>query len=55
MKHGVKPTRKQKERIEAAGLNSDNWLVVKDCPSCFEIVHKVSNKTRKLERSNNHA
>lgn len=48
MKHGKNPTRSQSDRIEAKKLNPANWLVVKDCPECFEIVHRVSGKTRKL-------
>lgn len=46
MKHRKKPTRAQKIRIKSKGLNLDNWLVVKDCPECFEVVHRVSGKTR---------
>jgi hypothetical protein len=46
LKHGKKPTRAQKIRIKFKGLNPDNWLVVKDCPQCFEVVHRVSGKTR---------
>ena len=48
MKHGIRPTRIQKIRIKSHGLNPENWLVVKDCKECFQIVHKVSGKTRKL-------
>lgn len=48
MKHGVKPTRTQKERIEKLRLNPENWFVVKDYPTCFEIVHRVSGERRKL-------
>jgi hypothetical protein len=50
MKHGKNPTVKQKERIKSLRLNPKHWLVVKDCPACFEIVHRVSGKTRRLER-----
>ena len=48
MKHGKNPTRRQKERIKKLGLNPENWLIVKDCQECFEIVHRLSGKTRKL-------
>ncbi|WP_420795748.1 DUF6906 family protein [Desulforamulus putei] len=48
MKHGKRPTRAQKIRIKSLGLNPDNWLVVKDCRECFQVVHKVSGKTRKI-------
>jgi len=47
-KHGKNPTRAQKERLEKLKLNPGNWLVVKDIPGCFEIVHRVSEKRRKL-------
>lgn len=30
MKHAKRPTRKQKVLIQAARLNYENWLVVKD-------------------------
>jgi hypothetical protein len=50
LKHGKKPTRAQKEKIKSLNLNPENWLIVKDCPECFEIVNRVSGKTQKLER-----
>lgn len=46
MKHGKRPTRRQKALIQAAGLNPDNWLVVKDTKPTMTIVHRVSDKTR---------
>ncbi len=30
MKHGKKPTLRQKKLMQAARLNYENWLVVKD-------------------------
>lgn len=51
LKHGRRPTRGQKIRIKSFGLNPDNWLVVKDCKECFEVVHRVSGKTRTLKES----
>ena len=47
-KSGKNPTRAQKERLEKLGRNSDNWLIVRDAPKCFEIVHRVSGKRRTL-------
>lgn len=46
MKQGKRPTKAQKLRIKDMGLNYDNWLVVKDTPVLFEIVHRISGKTR---------
>ena len=51
LKHGKRPTRAQKIRIKSFGLNPENWLVVKDCKDCFEVVHRVSGKTRTLKRN----
>jgi sarcosine oxidase gamma subunit len=44
VKHGKNPTKAQKIRIKALGLNPDEWLVVKDCKDCFQLVHRVSRK-----------
>ncbi|PWV90242.1 hypothetical protein DFQ01_14418 [Paenibacillus cellulosilyticus] len=46
MKHGKNPTRRQKMGIQAAGLTSDNWLVVKDLPGEMTIVHRLIDQTR---------
>ena len=32
MRHGKKPTRKQKIRLGQAGLSPENWLVVREAP-----------------------
>lgn len=48
MKHGKNPTKAQKIFIKACRLNYENWLVVKDNAQAFEIVHRISGKTRKL-------
>lgn len=50
MKHGKRPTRKQKLILRKYKLDPDNWLIVKDCAECFEIVNKVSGKTRRFNR-----
>lgn len=47
-KNGKGPTRKQKEKLKSLDLDTRGWLVVRDCPNCFEIVHRVSNERRKL-------
>ena len=47
MKHGRKPTVKQCNMIRAAGLNVENWLVVKDTPELMDLVHRHSDRTRR--------
>ncbi|WCK55400.1 hypothetical protein PP175_05460 [Aneurinibacillus sp. Ricciae_BoGa-3] len=46
MKQGKRPTRKQKEAMLFARLNSDNWLVAKSLPDKLHIVHRESNRER---------
>lgn len=46
MKHGKRPTKKQKIEIKEKKLNPENWLVVKDTPNVFEIVHRESGNER---------
>lgn len=47
MRHGKKPTRKQKIRLGQAGLSPENWLVVRQKPDGeLVILHKHSNKVR---------
>jgi len=48
MKHGKRPTRKQKQVIEAAGWNIHNWLVSKAETKQLLIVHRYSGKTREI-------
>lgn len=48
MKHGTKPTRAQKQFLESKKLNVENWLVIKDTPEAMTIIHRQSNKTRKI-------
>lgn len=50
MKHGKRPTRLQKIAIKAAGLNPENWLVVKNCGDGLEVVHRHSGKTRTITK-----
>lgn len=48
MKHGVNPTRSQKKILAEHRLNPKNWLVVKDTPEAMELVHRNSDKTRRI-------
>lgn len=40
MKHGKKPTNKQKQAIERAGLKADKWLVTKSLSGELHLVTK---------------
>lgn len=48
MKSGKNPTKKQMIRLKSLLPAPENWLIVKDCPSCLQVVHRVSKETRKL-------
>ena len=47
MKHGKKPTLAQKKLMVKWRLDPTMWLVVKDTQVRMEIVHRLSDKTRK--------
>ncbi|WP_397359520.1 DUF6906 family protein [Oscillibacter sp.] len=47
MRHGKKPTRKQKIRLGQAGLSPENWLVVKQKRNGeLVILHKTNDQIR---------
>ena len=48
IKHGKKPTREQRKLIQSKGLDSAVWLVVKDTPEKMELVHRYSDRTRRI-------
>lgn len=48
MKHGVKPTRQQKKLIQSKGLDPAVWLIVKDTPDRIELVHRYSDRTKRI-------
>ena len=48
MKHGKKPTRSQKLLIKQWRLNPENWMVERDTPDQMVLVHRYSDKTRKI-------
>lgn len=50
MKHGKRPTVKQKMFMTKWHLNYENWLVVKDTPTEMEIVHRISGKIRVIKK-----
>ena len=47
MKHGCKPTYEQRKLISHWGLDTYNWLVVKDTPTELVLVHRNSDQTTK--------
>lgn len=49
MKHGKNPTVAQKKRIAGYNLNSENWLIIKDCADVFMIKHRTSGKVKNFE------
>ena len=48
MKHGKKPTREQMKLMVKWKLDPTMWLVVKDMPTQMELVHRHSDKTKKI-------
>ena len=55
MKHGCKPTREQRKFLQKWKLDPAMWFVVKDTPERMELVHRYSDKTRRVihkERKN---
>lgn len=51
MKHGKKPTLKQKKELTKHKLNPENWLVVKDTPEQLKVINRNSGKTRTFNRN----
>lgn len=48
MKHGKNPTRKQKIHIKKAGLNPNNWLVVKNIAGQLHLINRETGRPRKI-------
>lgn len=48
MKQGRKPTRRQMDKLKKLGLVPQNWLISKNTPTCFEVVHRISGAVRRL-------
>jgi membrane-bound lytic murein transglycosylase MltF len=46
MKKGKKPTRNQKKLIKSAGLNPDNWFIVKNPSGELHLVHRETGTHR---------
>lgn len=50
MKQPKKLTRQLKESVAAYGLNTDNWMLLKDGDTYVTIIHKASRKTRIIDK-----
>ena len=50
MKQPKKLTRNLKEAVTAYGLAADNWMLLKDGGTYVTIIHKVSRKTRVIDK-----
>jgi len=50
MKHGKRPTRKQKMLMQAARYNCENWLVVKDTAEEMVIQNRQTDTTRTIRK-----
>lgn len=50
MKQPKKLTRQLKEAVTAYGLTADNWMLLKDGDTYVTIIHKVSRKTRVIDK-----
>ena len=48
MKHGCRPTREQRKLMEKRKLDPAVWLVVKDTPTEMVLVHRHSDKTKRV-------
>ncbi len=50
MKHGKKPTVAQRKLMAAYGINSENWLVVKDLTDVMIICHRHFDRTKEIRK-----
>ena len=48
MKHGKKPTVAQRKLISSKGLDPTVWFVTKDTPKHMELVHRYSDRTKRV-------
>lgn len=48
MKHGKKPTVQQCKFLQEHGLDSSKWLVVKDTPTEMQVVHRLTDKEKRI-------
>ena len=48
MKHGKRPTRKQKQLIKEAGLDPGMWLIAKNTSDELLLVHRYINQSKRV-------
>lgn len=48
MKHGRRPTRRQKAILSTREVDPSVWLIVKNLEDRLEIVHKVTGETKTI-------
>lgn len=48
MKHGKRPTVAQRKLISSKGLDPTVWFVTKDTPKQMELVHRYSDRTKRV-------
>ena len=48
MKHGKNPTAAQRKLIQQKRLNPANWMIERDTPERLVIVHRHSDKTKRI-------
>jgi hypothetical protein len=46
VKHGLRPSKRQRIAIKAVGLNPDNWLVFKSIEGDLHLVHRETGTTK---------
>ena len=51
MKHGKRPTVRQKKFLKSMRRNPDNWLVVKDNNEQMVIVHRDTGKVQTIQKA----
>ena len=51
MKHGKKPTLKQKKLLSKEGLLPEDWLIVKTSERHIEVVHRSSREIRRIDNA----
>ena len=50
MKHGKRPTVRQRKYLKSLRLNYDNWLVCKDTPGLMIIEHRDTGTVREIHK-----
>ena len=50
MKHGKKPTVKQRKLMQKWEINWENWLVITDGPDEMVIQHRLSDQIRRIPK-----